>query len=151
VKPSWFGESIGHYEGGDTLVVDTIGLAGGTNHKSASWAQRPGRGAVAYGHGSGPETVCLATLSHNAKAGENQGSLASCLSGSCFVVESCKVSHVAIRNSVWKKDEAVLARRNQQKGYRHAQATAPLEAGRLCQGHQSRNDEELSISRCDLR
>jgi hypothetical protein len=27
VKPSWFGESIGHYEGGDTLVVDTIGLS----------------------------------------------------------------------------------------------------------------------------
>jgi hypothetical protein len=26
VKPSWFGESIGHYEGADTLVVDTIGL-----------------------------------------------------------------------------------------------------------------------------
>ena len=26
VKPSWFGESIGHYEGGDTLVIDTIGL-----------------------------------------------------------------------------------------------------------------------------
>jgi hypothetical protein len=26
VKPSWFGESIGHYEG-DTLVVDTIGLS----------------------------------------------------------------------------------------------------------------------------
>jgi hypothetical protein len=26
VKPSWFGESIGHYEGSDTLVVDTIGL-----------------------------------------------------------------------------------------------------------------------------
>ena len=25
-KPSWFGESVGHYEG-DTLVVDTIGLA----------------------------------------------------------------------------------------------------------------------------
>jgi len=25
-RPSWFGESIGHYEGGDTLVVDTIGL-----------------------------------------------------------------------------------------------------------------------------
>jgi hypothetical protein len=25
-KPSWFGESIGHYENGDTLVVDTIGL-----------------------------------------------------------------------------------------------------------------------------
>jgi hypothetical protein len=25
VKPSWFGESVGHYEG-DTLVVDTIGL-----------------------------------------------------------------------------------------------------------------------------
>src|SRR5205085_6163493 len=25
VKPSWYGESVGHYEG-DTLVVDTIGL-----------------------------------------------------------------------------------------------------------------------------
>jgi hypothetical protein len=25
--PSWFGESIGHYENGDTLVVDTIGLS----------------------------------------------------------------------------------------------------------------------------
>jgi hypothetical protein len=25
VKPSWFGESVGHYEG-DTLVVDTIGI-----------------------------------------------------------------------------------------------------------------------------
>jgi len=25
VKPSWYGESIGHYEG-DTLVVDTIGI-----------------------------------------------------------------------------------------------------------------------------
>src|SRR5579871_5527543 len=27
VKPSWYGESIGHYENGDTLVVDTIGLS----------------------------------------------------------------------------------------------------------------------------
>lgn len=27
VKMSWFGESIGHYENGDTLVVDTIGLS----------------------------------------------------------------------------------------------------------------------------
>jgi hypothetical protein len=27
VRPSWFGESVGHYEG-DTLVVDTIGLSG---------------------------------------------------------------------------------------------------------------------------
>jgi len=26
VRPSWFGDSIGHYENGDTLVVDTIGL-----------------------------------------------------------------------------------------------------------------------------
>lgn len=25
-KPSWYGESIGHYEGGDTLVIDTIGM-----------------------------------------------------------------------------------------------------------------------------
>ena len=27
VKPDWFGESIGRYENGDTLVVDTIGLS----------------------------------------------------------------------------------------------------------------------------
>ena len=27
VKPSWFGESIGHYENDNTLVVDTIGLS----------------------------------------------------------------------------------------------------------------------------
>jgi hypothetical protein len=26
IKPTWFGESIGRYENGDTLVVDTIGL-----------------------------------------------------------------------------------------------------------------------------
>jgi hypothetical protein len=26
LKPSWFGESVGHYENGDTLVVDTVGL-----------------------------------------------------------------------------------------------------------------------------
>jgi hypothetical protein len=25
-KPSWYGDSVGHYENGDTLVVDTIGL-----------------------------------------------------------------------------------------------------------------------------
>jgi hypothetical protein len=25
-RPSWFGDSIGHYEKGDTLVIDTIGL-----------------------------------------------------------------------------------------------------------------------------
>ena len=29
-KPSWYGESVGHYEG-DTLVVDTIGLKAGTH------------------------------------------------------------------------------------------------------------------------
>jgi hypothetical protein len=27
LKPSWFGESIGHYENSDTLVVDTVGLS----------------------------------------------------------------------------------------------------------------------------
>jgi hypothetical protein len=26
VKPTWFGESIGRYENGNTLIVDTIGL-----------------------------------------------------------------------------------------------------------------------------
>ena len=27
VTPSWYGESVGHYEGNDTLIVDTIGLS----------------------------------------------------------------------------------------------------------------------------
>ena len=26
-KPEWFGESVGHYENGDTLVIDTIGVS----------------------------------------------------------------------------------------------------------------------------
>ncbi|HEY2228766.1 MAG TPA: hypothetical protein VGI22_13700 [Xanthobacteraceae bacterium] len=25
-QPTWYGESVGHYEGGDTLVIDTIGI-----------------------------------------------------------------------------------------------------------------------------
>jgi hypothetical protein len=25
-RPSWYGESVGHYEGGDTLVVDTVAM-----------------------------------------------------------------------------------------------------------------------------
>jgi hypothetical protein len=39
VKPSWFGESIGHYEGGDTLVVDTIGLS--PNKSFLDWYRTP--------------------------------------------------------------------------------------------------------------
>ena len=39
VKPSWFGESIGHYEGGDTLVVDTIGLQ--TRNSFLDWLRTP--------------------------------------------------------------------------------------------------------------
>ena len=27
VKPFWYGESVGHYENGDTLVIDTIGIS----------------------------------------------------------------------------------------------------------------------------
>ena len=27
IKPSWYGESVGHYEDGDTLVIDTIGIS----------------------------------------------------------------------------------------------------------------------------
>lgn len=27
VKPSWYGELVGHYENGDTLVIDTIGVS----------------------------------------------------------------------------------------------------------------------------
>lgn len=26
-RPTWFGESVGHYENGDSLVIDTVGLA----------------------------------------------------------------------------------------------------------------------------
>jgi hypothetical protein len=39
VRPSWFGESIGHYEGGDTLVVDTIGLQ--THNSFLDWFRTP--------------------------------------------------------------------------------------------------------------
>jgi hypothetical protein len=39
VRPSWFGESIGHYEGGDTLVVDTIGLQ--THNSFLDWLRTP--------------------------------------------------------------------------------------------------------------
>src|SRR5579862_1540470 len=39
VRPSWFGESIGHYEGGDTLVVDTIGLQ--THDSYLDWYRTP--------------------------------------------------------------------------------------------------------------
>src|SRR6266704_6353956 len=27
LRPSWYGESVGHYENGDTLVIDTIGIS----------------------------------------------------------------------------------------------------------------------------
>ncbi len=39
VKPSWFGESIGHYEDGDTLVVDTIGLQ--AHNSYLDWFRTP--------------------------------------------------------------------------------------------------------------
>ena len=39
VKPSWFGESIGHYENGDTLVVDTIGLQAKSSY--LDWFRTP--------------------------------------------------------------------------------------------------------------
>jgi hypothetical protein len=39
VRPSWFGESIGHYEGGDTLVIDTIGLQ--TRNSYLDWFRTP--------------------------------------------------------------------------------------------------------------
>ena len=39
VKPSWFGESIGHYETDDTLVVDTIGLS--SHNSYLDWYRTP--------------------------------------------------------------------------------------------------------------
>jgi hypothetical protein len=40
--PSWYGESVGHYEGGDTLVIDTIGVTDKTfvdNYRTPHTAQ----------------------------------------------------------------------------------------------------------------
>jgi len=39
VKPSWFGESIGHYEDDGTLVIDTIGLQ--TRNSYLDWYRTP--------------------------------------------------------------------------------------------------------------
>jgi hypothetical protein len=39
VKPSWFGESIGHYESDGTLAVDTIGLS--TRNSFLDWYRTP--------------------------------------------------------------------------------------------------------------
>jgi hypothetical protein len=39
LAPSWFGESIGRYEGGDTLVVDTIGLQ--AHNSYLDWFRTP--------------------------------------------------------------------------------------------------------------
>jgi hypothetical protein len=39
VRPSWFGESIGHYENGDTLVIDTIGLQAKNSY--LDWLRTP--------------------------------------------------------------------------------------------------------------
>ena len=39
VKPSWFGESIGHYEADGTLVVDTIGLQ--SKNSYLDWFRTP--------------------------------------------------------------------------------------------------------------
>ena len=39
LTPSWFGESIGHYEDGDTLVIDTIGLQ--SHNSFLDWYRTP--------------------------------------------------------------------------------------------------------------
>jgi hypothetical protein len=39
VKPSWFGESIGHYESDGTLVIDTIGLSAPNSY--LDWYRTP--------------------------------------------------------------------------------------------------------------
>jgi hypothetical protein len=39
VRTSWFGESIGHYEDGDTLVVDTVGLQ--VHNSFLDWFRTP--------------------------------------------------------------------------------------------------------------
>ena len=39
-EPSWFGESVGHYEGDDTLVIDTIGIKT-TDDTEVDWFGTP--------------------------------------------------------------------------------------------------------------
>jgi hypothetical protein len=39
LKPSWFGKSIGHYEGADSLVIDTIELS--TRNSYLDWYRTP--------------------------------------------------------------------------------------------------------------
>ena len=56
VKPSWFGESIGHYEGDDTLVVDTIGLQPATASSTGS-APRIARRSTSSSASSCPPTA----------------------------------------------------------------------------------------------
>ncbi len=56
-KPSWYGESVGHYENGDTLVVDTIGLNDRTyvdnyrprTRRSFTWSSASGSWTTARG------------------------------------------------------------------------------------------------------
>jgi len=49
-KPSWYGESVGHYEG-DTLVVDTIGQNDKTfvdNYRNAAYDAATRRRALPH-------------------------------------------------------------------------------------------------------
>ena len=39
-EPTWFGESVGHYEGNDTLVIDTIGIKR-TDDTEVDWFGTP--------------------------------------------------------------------------------------------------------------
>ena len=84
VKPSWFGESIGHYENGDTLVIDTIGLqtknknsyidnyrtphSGKAACRGAHQARRRRQAARSLGQGRGPRHVQRAALHGQALA-----------------------------------------------------------------------------------
>jgi len=44
-EPSWFGESVGHYEGGNTLVIDTIAIKR-TDTTEVDWFGTPHTGAL---------------------------------------------------------------------------------------------------------
>ena len=45
VTPSWYGDSVGHYEG-DTLVIDTVGIKTGRPLAMADWFGTPYTGAL---------------------------------------------------------------------------------------------------------
>ena len=85
LKPTWYGESVGHYENGDTLVIDTIGQNDKTytdNYRTPHTTQIHDRTLEArgrrqdggcYGHCRGPGRLHHALDRHTALAPRRRG------------------------------------------------------------------------------